>query len=255
MVETGNVMKILLCIDDTDNIESKGTGSIASEIAELIEVNGWGECQSITRHQLLVHPDVPYTSHNSSMCFTADIKSDLLEDVISGSIALLKRESAEGSDPGICVFIPERLTQLQHQEVIEFGLRAKREVLSKNDAYQLAERLSIHLSEHGGTGQGVIGALAGVGLKLTGNDGRFKGHHKMRTSKRTVTVKEILEETSIEIVRTQDGLVLNEEETILLGDKLKSVFLNHMSALLVESVKVDGETVWQPCTGSTLKQY
>lgn len=248
-------MKILLCIDDTDNIDSKGTGSIASEIAELIETSGWGECQSITRHQLLVHPDVPYTSHNSSMCFTADLNSGCLDAVIEGASHLLERESAEGSDPGLCVFVPERITQLQHQEIIDFGLKAKREVLTIEDAYLLAERLSIHLSEHGGTGQGVIGALAGVGLKLTGNDGRFKGHHKLKTSKKTVTVKEILDETSIDLVRTQSGLILNDEEQIMLGDKLKSVFLNHMSVLLVEAVNVDGQTMWQPCTGGTLKQY
>ena len=134
-------MKIFLCIDDTDNIDSKGTGAIAGEIAELIEANQWGKCQGITRHQLLVHPDIPYTSHNSSMCFTADVKGDYLEAIIAGAINVLETESAEGSDPGLCVFVPERLTQHQHQEMIDYGLRAKREVLTKEEAYQLAESL------------------------------------------------------------------------------------------------------------------
>jgi hypothetical protein len=248
-------MKIFLCIDDTDNIDSKGTGAIAGEIATLIESNGWGKCQSITRHQLLVHPDVPYTSHNSSMCFTADLDGDYLEATISGAIKVLETESAAGSDPGLCVFVPERLTQHQHQELIQYGLKAKREVLTKEEAYQLADTLSIHLSEHGGTGQGVIGALAGVGLRLTGNDGRFKGNHKLNSSNKTVTVKEIIEDTKIEIVRTQAGLILDEEEQISVGEKLKSVLLNHTPVLLVESVVVDGISIWQPCAGGTLKQY
>lgn len=248
-------MKIYLCIDDTDNIESKGTGAIAGEIASLIESMGWGSCQSITRHQLLVHPDVPYTSHNSSMCFTADIGSDDLDAVIKGAVKILDNESAEGSDPGLCVFIPEQLPQLKQQEIILFGKRAKQEVLSKKDAYDLAHSLSIHLSEHGGTGQGVIGALAGIGLRLTGNDGRFKGNHKLKSENKIVLVKEILENTTIELVRTQEGLVLHETEEIVLGEKLKSVFLNHKSVLLVESVKINGSYQWQPCLGSTLKQY
>lgn len=248
-------MKVFLCIDDTDNIDSKGTGSIAGEIASLIETKGWGACQSITRHQLLVHPDVPYTSHNSSMCFTADLHSDYLKETIEAAIKILETESAEGSDPGLCVFVPERLTQHQHQELINFGLKAKREVLTKAEAYHLAETLSIHLSEHGGTGQGVIGALAGVGLRLSGNDGRFKGNHKLASSEQTVTVKKILEGTTLDVVRTQAGLVLDDGEEVTLGDKLKSVFLNHQSALLVESVEVDGRYKWQPCSGSTLKQY
>ncbi|HEY2422437.1 MAG TPA: hypothetical protein VGI04_13585 [Neobacillus sp.] len=248
-------MKIFLCIDDTDNIDSKGTGAIAGEIATLIESNGWGKCQSITRHQLLVHPDVPYTSHNSSMCFTADLNEDYLEATIAGAIKVLETESAAGSDPGLCVFVPERLSQHQHQQMIDFGKRAKLEVLTKQEAYQLAETLSIHLSEHGGTGQGVIGALAGVGLRLTGSDGRFKGNHKMNSSKKTITVKEILEDTTIDVVRTQAGLLLDDEEQVTIGDKLKSVLLNHKKALLVESVEVDGNMMWQPCAGGTLKQY
>lgn len=248
-------MKVYLCIDDTDNIDSKGTGSIAGEIAALIEANGWGTCQSITRHQLLIHKDVPFTSHNSSMCFTAELHNDYLAATIAGAIKVLEAESAEGSDPGLCVFIPERLPQPKHQKLIDFGLRAKREVLTKDDAYQLAEALSIHLSEHGGTGQGVIGALAGVGLRLTGNDGRFKGNHKINSGKKVMTVKEILEETAIELVRTQAGLILDESEEVILGDKFKSVLLNHQQVFLVESVEVEGTSKWQPCPGSALKQY
>ncbi|WP_342433335.1 hypothetical protein [Neobacillus sp. FSL H8-0543] len=248
-------MKIYLCIDDTDNLESKGTGAIAGEITSLIEANGWGRCQNITRHQLLVHPDVPYTSHNSSMCFTAEIENNDLDSIINGAIQILETESAEGSDPGLCVFVPEYLPQLQQQEIIRFGRRAKCEVLTKEEAYQLASKFSIHLSEHGGTGQGVIGALAGIGLRLTGNDGRFKGNYKLSSDNNTILVKEILEKTNIDLVRTQEGYILHELEEIILGDKFKSVFLNHKSVLLVEPVENDGVSKWQPCTGSTLKQY
>lgn len=248
-------MQIYLCIDDTDNIDSKGTGSIAGEIASFIEEKGWGKTQAITRHQLFVHPDIPYTSHNSSMCFIVALTGDYLDEVITSAINVLETESAEGSDPGLCVFVPETLTQHQHQQIIEFGLKAKREVLTKLDAYQLAESLSLHLSEHGGDGQGVIGALAGVGLRLSGNDGRFKGHHRMNEEKESFTVKEILENTSIDMVRTEAGLMLNDTEEVVLEVKFKSVFLDHKSVLLVESLEKDGAFYWQPCSGSKLKKY
>src|SRR5574337_287771 len=103
-------MRILLCIDDTDNLDSRGTGALASEIAADLEKNGWGESRFITRHQLLVHPDIPYTSHNSAMCFAADIHDSSLESVIDYSAAFLARESATGTDPGLCVVDVERLT-------------------------------------------------------------------------------------------------------------------------------------------------
>ena len=67
------LMKILISIDDTDNLESCGTGELATQISQTIAEQGWGTCSYITRHQLLVHPDVPYTSHNSAMCFEATI--------------------------------------------------------------------------------------------------------------------------------------------------------------------------------------
>ena len=189
------------------------------------------------------------------MCFEAVINSNDLEKVINEAIQILNAESAEGSDPGLCVIVPERLTQHQHQEIIHFGLKAKQEVFTKEDAYNLANSLSIHLSEHGGTGQGIIGALAGIGLRLTGNDGRFKGKHKLNSDGKTATVKAILEDTTIDVVRTEAGFILDDNEYITLGDKLKSVFLDHKSVLLVESVHVDGKDIWMPCAGSTLKKY
>ena len=52
-------MKILVCIDDTDNLESRGTGQLSQLFAEAIEKKGWGACTSISRHQLFVHEDIP----------------------------------------------------------------------------------------------------------------------------------------------------------------------------------------------------
>ena len=79
---------------------------------------------------------------------------------------LRSRQSAPGSDPGLCVVATTSVSG--PKALIGFGQTAKDSVLTKSDAYGLAQRLGIHLSEHGGTGQGVIGALAGAGLRLIG---------------------------------------------------------------------------------------
>ena len=39
--------------------------------------------------------------------------------------------------------------------------------------WEVAKRAGLHLVGLGGTGQGVVGALAAVGLAATGDDGRF----------------------------------------------------------------------------------
>lgn len=55
---------------------------------------------------------------------------------------------------------------LKAADLVDFGRRAKNEVLTKDLAYDLAVKLGVPLSEHGGTGDGVIGAVAGSGLRL-----------------------------------------------------------------------------------------
>ena len=69
-------MRVFIGIDDTDSLEMGATGRSANQLRKLIEDKGWGETQAVTRHQLLLHPDIPYTSHNSSMCFIAEICED-----------------------------------------------------------------------------------------------------------------------------------------------------------------------------------
>ena len=65
-------------------------------------------------------------------------------------------------------------------------------------ASELAERNHVHLSEHGGSGQGVVGALAAVGLRLAGQDGRVKG--KKTVQGEVMAVRELLEQTGFDRV-------------------------------------------------------
>ncbi|MEZ4598327.1 MAG: hypothetical protein R2940_00865 [Syntrophotaleaceae bacterium] len=246
-------MKILLCIDDTDNLDSRGTGELASILAEEIESQGWGLTRFVTRHQLLVHPDIPYTSHNSSMCFEADIQSEVLDRVIGHAAEFLERESAPGSDPGLCVSVVERLPDAE--AVIAFGKEAKRSVLNKQQAYDLAHRLGVHLSEHGGTGQGVVGALAGVGLRLSGNDGRLKGWLDINTEDGTAKVEQILAQTFLGGVRTIDGMTLGPEEVVAVDSKPKAVLLDGQAFLMVSPAAETDAVKWKTTPRQLLKRF
>ncbi|AHF06323.1 hypothetical protein [Desulfitobacterium metallireducens] len=248
-------MKILVCIDDTDNLESRGTGELATILGQEIEEQGWGKTFGVTRHQLFVHEDIPYTSHNSSMCFVAEMKEEYLNRFIDFATDFLVRESAEGSDPGLCVLIPERLTQ--GDELIAFGQKAKRAILTKQDAYELAQHLGIHLSEHGGTGQGVIGALAGAALRLSGNDGRFKGKLKIKSDTDVIAVRDILEQTIVDMVKSLEGTILEADDLVKLGDTLKAILLEGKCVLpvtLIEAPAREGVR-WQTCTKQQVKKF
>ena len=69
----------LIGIDDTDNLETKGTGFRAREIAKLIINKLGGLVHNISRHQLFFDPRIPFTSHNSSLCL--DVTTDKIEAV------------------------------------------------------------------------------------------------------------------------------------------------------------------------------
>lgn len=248
-------MYMLVAIDDTDNLESVGTGELASILSETLYSKGWGRGGHVTRHQMLVHPDIPYTSHNSAMCFPARLNDGCQGEFQAFAMDFLKRESASGSDPGLCIAEVDRIDD--PDTLIAYGHSAKNEVLVKDSAYDLATRLNVHLSEHGGTGQGVIGALAAVGLRMTGNDGRFKGHFKIKADNDVVSPAEIKRQTHVEVVKTLDGRILADHEPVRLGKKVKAVLLDGRSTMLVSQIDdADGGSVmWETCSKKQLRKY
>jgi hypothetical protein len=251
----GIQMQVLVCIDDTDSLESIGTGKLAAKIIGNIEERGWGKCDAITRHQLYVHPDIPYTSHNSSMCFGVDLHEAYLEGLIDYASDYLLRKSADGSDPGLCVTIPGKLSR--SDLLIDFGIKAKGTVLTKKEAYQLAGQLGVHLSEHGGTGGGVIGALAGTGLRLSGNDGRFRGKLRIGNTNDVVTVSDIKAQTSVDTVQSLEGYMLDDHDSVRLGEKVKAVLMKGKSVLLVSpsSIGTGAAARWQTCAKEQLMRF
>lgn len=246
-------MKLLIAIDDTDSLESRGTGQLAQIMIEKIERMKWGTCSGITRHQLFVHEDIPYTSHNSAMCFEAEIDKQHYEELIGFGMRFLEKESEKGSDPGLCVvnmgngFNSDLLTA--------FGRRAKTEVVEKSDAYEIANNLGIHLSEHGGNGQGIVGALAGAGLRLTGNDGRFRGWLCYGKAGATISVKDLLADGIVDMVQSRKGKILSPELSVLLSEeRIKTILKDHRQVVIVRNTTPACSTKWQTLTKNQVKQ-
>ena len=247
-------MNLLICLDDTDNLESRGTGELASLLAAEIEENRWGRSSFVTRHQLLVHEDIPYTSHNSAMCFAAVLEDCPPQRLIDHAARFLERESAPGSDPGLCVVVSDALRE--PHRLIGFGRAAKEEVLTKEAAYLLAGELGIHLSEHGGTGQGVVGALAGTGLRLGGNDGRLKGRLNLGPEGESVPAGELRAHPFVDDLRSTEGIAPDDGDLVRIGEKVKTVLLGGKSVLLLEPEEGLGAGArWRTCSRQRLKNY
>jgi hypothetical protein len=156
---------IFIGIDDTDIIGSPGTNQLARLI--LKRIGAASQDAVICRHQLFFDPRVPYTSKNGSASIQLphaskeDLNSliETIRDVMLGWFVV-------GSDPGLCAAIEIS------SEMKEFGLRCKGQVVTQDEARDIARRSGCFLEGLGGTEQGVIGALAGLGLIGGGDDGR-----------------------------------------------------------------------------------
>jgi hypothetical protein len=157
---------ILVGIDDTDILGSRGTNQLARAIVQAA-MDDW-RCLRIVRHQLLFDPRIPYTSKNGSASIALEPRNssdvprliDLCRRVMRDWLVL-------GSDPGLCV------TDKVPGPVTQFGRLCQHEVVSQTQARELAAEYGLHLEGLGGTEGGVIGALAAVGLAITGDDGRI----------------------------------------------------------------------------------
>lgn len=177
--------RLVVCVDDTDDVtKATSTGEIAGLMVNEARAMGGFVRLGITRHQLLLRDDVPYTSHNSSMAFELAMPPSSCDEFRRRAIAVIEANRADSSDPGLCVACIPRAEDGGTQDACRcaigvlaaFGNQAKVEFCSKGSAYELARSIPwVTLSEHGGDGAGVVGALAGVGLRLGGNDGRFRG--------------------------------------------------------------------------------
>ena len=169
-------------IDDTDTVDSRGTNQLARALVRRVADRF--RCLRIVRHQLLDDPRVPYTSKNGSAAIVLIPRDDtdrtvstrengstvsperveaLMDDLRTG----MREDFIEGSDPGLCVatHIPS--------SVVDFGVRCQRELVTQQEARDLAAAHGVPLEGLGGTEDGVVGALAAVGLSAGCDDGRI----------------------------------------------------------------------------------
>ena len=202
----------LVCIDDTDNLDSVGTGKLARWLAdELVRQGLLDAGGSTTRHQLLVHPDIPYTSHNSSACTRARGAADVGPQLLDVARSFLLEHWNDGANPGLCVCRADRVPAA----LVTIGQRAQREVLALADFDRDVSGMSeLALWSAGPTGQGRIGACAGVALRSTGEDGRFIGLAGIRDLDGVLPAGEIVARSGVERVQTSAGRPVADDELV-----------------------------------------
>jgi hypothetical protein len=220
----GRDRMLFVGLDDTDNLESRGTGHLARQIAAALAVDY--AVLGVTRHQLLVDPRVPCTKNNSCAALTLDGNGHLDPAAVRDRVrALMLADYQVGSDPGLCVAdgVPGAIS--------EFGRRTQRQLVTQFEARQLAVDHGILLEGLGGDEDGVIGALAAVGLAASGDDCRYVlvGHSRELTGLQPVP--ELLA-AGIAAVQTADGEPVSDG--LVWTDKLRPARRGHRPIAVVE---------------------
>lgn len=239
---------IYVGLDDTDTRDSPGTNQIAKAI--VADLADRFECVFIIRHQLLDDPRVPYTSKNGSASIWLEPIANGLQKASDKELcdllfeefrARLKEHHVPGSDPGLCI------TREVPRAIIDYGQQCQRRLMSQSIARELAQEHHIRLEGLGGTQDGVIGALAAVGLAAGRDDGRIvklgtwpddlTGPHPLETLRaRNVLVRH---------AETQQGI---ERGIVDVGKHLRPNYRQGDVVLFVESVlptSPDGGADWR----------
>ncbi|MFQ5784305.1 MAG: hypothetical protein ACE5H8_05715 [Alphaproteobacteria bacterium] len=245
-------MAFLIGIDDTDNLESRGTGFRARKLGVWLAARGLGEVRGITRHQLLVDPRIPYTSHNSSLCLSIEAEPARLDEIARFCRDYLARESAPGSDAGLCVAENARIGSA----VKAYGVRAKREVLNRRSAMDLAEREEIVLEGVTGDHGGVIGALAAIGLRATEGDGRFVWLPGLRELSGVLTAEALYRTTDIDEIQTVSGRRVPDQDRIDTSPWPRPVLIEGRAVLLVQEMEENDASIdWRLAPKDIVKRY
>lgn len=241
-------MKVLLGIDDTDDAKSRGTGYHARQIGALFSSEGLAGFLAVTRHQLLLSAEIPYTSRNSAACLVLECDESAIEAVRQFARKEVRAISAVDSDAGISL----ALDHLIDGAVEEFGFAAKHKVLSMGNAHELARRSGITLEEVGGSGAGAIGALAAIGLHHSGNDGRFIWLPGLRRLTGKQPAGLLVEALGVEVA-TLSGEIPPPSAEIEMGDWMRPVLRQGRAILLAEKEDRNGQFTWRLLDKETIK--
>lgn len=173
------------------------------------------------------------------MSFEMSLANKSISDAIEFISQFLEARSQKGSDPGLCVAPLNE--DLDKDRLIAYGKAAKKEVLTKQSAYDLAKDLDIHLTEHGGTGQGVVGALAGVGLRLSGNDGRYRGWYHLGLPGEVISLKQLYRYDFVEDLVTVCGETISGQTHVHIGsERTKTVRINGRQVIVLMKNNING---------------
>jgi hypothetical protein len=204
-------MTIYVGIDNTSNHESVGTAKFARQVAK--KISDKYTVYGVSRHQFFIHPDINYSTHNFGAVIHVDCNDERsVEDIFITTKKIMEKEFNTGSNPGLAVAHENQISPA----VINYGQDAKKIIVTKERAIDIAKNSQIRLKGFGKTQDGIIGAIACIGLAVTKNDGRFLQIGNIRSIKEPQPVGKFIEAGvekifTLEGRRIKHGIIFNKD--------------------------------------------
>ncbi|MBM4437107.1 MAG: hypothetical protein FJ029_07715 [Actinobacteria bacterium] len=230
-------MQILIGVDDTDVSDSPGTGRLVRELARELEGAG-ARTHGVTRHQLWKHPSIPYTSQNSANCLGIETAWPPAE-VADRAERFVRARYAKGADPAVAVGASGQVGD----GLLGLARRAQSERLAVEDVAAAAGAAGLIAHSLAGEPIGLVGAVAAVALRASGNDGRFIELRGIRLEWEEPAVREILTRTAIAAVVDEAGSPVAPSERVAIGGWLRPSLRDGCATLVVARDATTGRWV------------
>jgi hypothetical protein len=223
-------MRFLIGLDDTNNPGGSSTGGLAVRLGKKLEELGMGRSEAVTRHQLIRSPLVPCTSENVAVCLSFEAEVNRRSELEMACRSFILREYSRGADAGFALASWAQITA----DVFTWAKLAKNRVLSRQDALQTARAAGIAIAGLTGSGDGVIGALAAIGLRFRGEDGRFLWLPNMDALNGVYKYTDLMDQVPFDSIENIKGKAPRPEEKISLAEGIHPILREGRCLLLVE---------------------
>lgn len=233
-------MIFFLGIDDTGPPGKSGSGETALALGLHLQARKLARLVHVSAHALVPAGEIPNGKSTHAYCLTLEGEAQQLREIDMESRVYLMRHSAAGANPGFALAPRERVSD----RIQNWGKACQMFTLDRREALDLARNQAIITVGFTGSGIGVIGALAAVGLRSSGSDGWITWLPGLPDLKGVMTFSEILQISTFDYVKSLRGRTPDFRDRIRLGEQVLPLLYNDRTLLLLAPAPRSADWEW-----------
>ena len=233
-------MIFYLGIDDTGPPGKNGTKATALALGLHLQARKFVRLLHVSAHALVTAGEIPNANHTHAYCLTLEGEAQRLREIDMESRVYLMHNSAAGANPGFALAPRDRV----NERILNWGKACQMMTLERREALALARSQGFTAAGFTGSGIGVIGALAAVGLRASVTDGWVTWLPGLPDLKGVMTFSEILHISTFDYVKSLRGKTPEFSDRIQLGDQVMPLLYNDRTLLLLAPAPRSADWEW-----------